>query len=197
MRLDVQSLSLPKDGEIANGDAVVYRVEGDVALLAVIDALGHGPEAAEVARHAVDELGSAPLHDGVERLVLRLHERLQRSRGSAGLLCTIRPGPHSDTNGDYELEACSVGNVEMRVAPAKVSVMLTPGILGSRLTNLRIFRSPISLGERLAIFSDGVAPRFTLRDLTNLPALEACQKILEQHRRPHDDATILVADLRS
>ena len=45
---EVAYLTRPREGETENGDRAVVVDLGDVTLLAVIDALGHGPVAARV-----------------------------------------------------------------------------------------------------------------------------------------------------
>ncbi|HEY1633585.1 MAG TPA: hypothetical protein VGF64_02425, partial [Acidimicrobiales bacterium] len=50
----------PFPGESVSGDQSVVRVSETEALLAVIDGLGHGPEAATAAEHAVDVLRENP-----------------------------------------------------------------------------------------------------------------------------------------
>src|SRR4051812_10795955 len=93
-------LSQPRVGESVSGDAVVVRRHGNAVLVTLIDALGHGPRAAEVADAAVDWLGTAEEPD-TSGLVNGLHRKLVGSRGIAALLLLISA---------KGLEACSVGN---------------------------------------------------------------------------------------
>jgi negative regulator of sigma-B (phosphoserine phosphatase) len=195
MKIATQHISVPRDGETDNGDAVVIRSEAEISLLAVIDGLGHGQGAALVAQTATNVLADVPLTDGVERVIHRLHETLKGTRGAAALVCLIRPSRTGSSDGLYELEGCSIGNVEMRCRVSSLAIVLTPGVLGGRIDRIRLFGGPLLDDERLAIFSDGISPRFSLRDLTSLSPIDACQTIFERHRRSHDDATILVADM--
>jgi len=62
VKLEAHHRSFPKSGESTNGDAVVVRTVASATLVAVIDALGHGPSAAEAAAVAVgylEEIGRA------------------------------------------------------------------------------------------------------------------------------------------
>jgi negative regulator of sigma-B (phosphoserine phosphatase) len=182
--------SLPKQGEKACGDTVVVRVEEGVALLAVIDALGHGAAAAVVAEQCRDFLSEAPLDRDVRTLTEGLHEALRGTRGGtrgvAAMCCLVR--------GD-QVEGCGVGNVELRASRSRVPVMLTPGVLGVQLTRVRVFQGTLTPGARVVMFSDGISPRIDLSRVEHLPTEPACQALLERYRRPHDDATLLVADL--
>jgi negative regulator of sigma-B (phosphoserine phosphatase) len=186
MKLAFDWVSLPKEGEIENGDAVLVRREGEKTLVLVVDALGHGAHAAQIARAAVGYAGSVVLDHGVLRIVEGLHAALKGTRGAAALVCVLGQG---------QIEACGVGNVEMRCQGLKLPVVISPGVLGAQVKRPRVFGGKLKGCERLVIFTDGVSSRFGLDALRDLSAAEACRAILAQHRRSHDDATVLVADL--
>jgi negative regulator of sigma-B (phosphoserine phosphatase) len=187
VRVATEFLSLPKDGEQVNGDAVVVRNGGDhPVMLAVIDALGHGAAAASVAAAATAYLGEAPLDRGVVKLVEGLHGRLRGSRGAAAMVLIFSGG---------RVEGCGVGNVEMRSVKRRVPVVLSPGVLGASLGKLHLFEAQLSAGDRLVVFSDGIAGRFDDELSRGLTGLETCRRIMDRHRRPHDDATVLVTDI--
>jgi negative regulator of sigma-B (phosphoserine phosphatase) len=175
-------------GEGACGDIAVVRTDGARTLLAVIDALGHGKNAEEVAIAARDWLVGAALDAGVEELVRGLHGELRGTRGACGLVCIVD---------ETSIEGCSVGNVEMRWSKSRPAFVLTPGVLGHRIERPRIFRMQPSSAERVVLFTDGISARFDLRQLGSLSTAEACRAIFTHHRRPHDDATVLVADFES
>lgn len=186
MITSVEHRILPRDGESACGDTVVVRTEGEFTLLAVVDALGHGVKAGDVATIASAWLDGAALQSGVAPLMDGLHAALRGTRGACALLCVI---------GSMTMEVCSVGNVEMRWLKAKPPFVLTPGVLGQRMLRPRIFRTAALKDDRLVIFSDGISGRFDLRETSKLSTAEACRAIFTQHRRSHDDATLLMADL--
>jgi negative regulator of sigma-B (phosphoserine phosphatase) len=179
-------LSVPKAGETENGDLAVVRSEDGRTLLAVVDALGHGRHAAEVATAAAKYLEAAPLARGALHVMEGLHERLRATRGAAGMICIVSAN---------KVEGCGVGNVEMRCEHSRLPIVLTPGIVGGRLRNPRAFGGELRTHDRLVIFTDGVSSRFSLRDVRGLSPDDACRAILERGRRIHDDATVLVADV--
>ncbi|MBX3259287.1 MAG: phosphoserine phosphatase [Labilithrix sp.] len=185
-RVSVAWLSRPRVGEIVSGDAVVVRQIGDAVLVAVIDALGHGPKAAEVADRSSEFFESVELTDGAPSLVRGLHERLQGSRGAAALIVVVsRTG----------VEACSVGNVELRSASGTLPFVLTPGVLGLRLRHPKICSSPGYLADRLVLYSDGISGRFDLKTLRAHAPPELASHIFASHRHEHDDATVVVVDV--
>lgn len=182
---EVAYLSTPAEGEIACGDAVVVRREPGVTLLAVIDVLGHGPEAGRVAAQAVKFLEAAPL-TSAKTLVSGLHDALRGTRGAAAALCVLR---------GLRLDACGVGNVETRVVGSKVPVISTPGIIGARVGILRESLGKLAVGDRVVCWSDGISSRLELDGMRHVAPADACARIMNQHRRRHDDASVLVADL--
>jgi phosphoserine phosphatase RsbX len=175
----------PCRGETRSGDAAVVREEPDVTLLALIDVLGHGPEAARVAEVAVDHLRKAPIGRARDAMNA-LHELLRGSRGAAITVCIVR---------DKHLDGCGVGNVDVRVQGTSVPVLLTPGIVGQRMHRLREFEAHLADGDRMVLFSDGISSRVPLAELRALAPREACAAIMLRHRRDHDDATVVIADL--
>jgi phosphoserine phosphatase RsbX len=186
VKVAAEFLSLPRQGEQENGDAVVVRRGDDAVLLAVVDALGPGAIAAEVAAAAVAFLAAVPMNRGVTTILEGLHGRLRGTRGAAALVLLLSGA---------RLSGCAVGNVEMRSPKRRVPVILSPGVLGSSLGRLHVFEAPLSAGDRLVVFSDGIAGRFDEELARGLPGLETCRRIMDRHRRPHDDATVLVTDI--
>jgi negative regulator of sigma-B (phosphoserine phosphatase) len=184
----IEWLTLPKEGERENGDAVVVRRGPGRVLVAVVDALGHGAHAASAARAASETMESMAFPEGPLMVIDALHERLRGTRGAAALVCVVADG---------RLEGCSVGNVEMRCHRSRLPIMLSPGVIGAQLRRPRVFEGDLADSDRLVMFSDGVSSRFSLHDLRDLSPADACRSIFAGCRRAHDDATVLVMDLRS
>lgn len=184
LRVSASWITAPRTGETLNGDAVLVRETGSGVLLATIDALGHGPKAANVAQITCDYLTRAD-SVSVQELMLGLHETLRGTRGAAALLL------HLTNDG---MVACSVGNVELRSNDAKLPFVLTPGVLGVRLRQPKI----CSAGpgpHRFVLFTDGISSRFELKSLIGRPRDELVRHVFTAHRHGHDDATIVVVDV--
>jgi negative regulator of sigma-B (phosphoserine phosphatase) len=184
--LSVEHLVVPKEGERVSGDAVFVRLAEAGGVFAVIDALGHGERAAEAADAALHALRESQACDGVGALIDQLHVRLRGTRGAAAMVCVLRDG---------QLEGCSVGNVELLSLGTHVPWVPSPGILGASLRRMRIFAARLAPGDRLVLFSDGVSPRVDLSQYRGVAANDACRTLMSRHRRPHDDATVLIADI--
>jgi negative regulator of sigma-B (phosphoserine phosphatase) len=186
VKVTAEFITVPREGEKANGDAALVRRADDGLLIVVLDALGHGEKAAAAAEIGLRYLAEAPLARGLRPVIDVLHEKLRGSRGAAAMLLLLR-GTH--------LEGCGVGNVGLRSYRAKVPAMLTPGVLGGSMNRLHLFHSDLSPGDRIVLFSDGITARFDEEASRGAPALATCQTIMERHRRSHDDATVLVTDI--
>jgi negative regulator of sigma-B (phosphoserine phosphatase) len=178
----------PKDGERANGDAVVLRSDGAHTLVAVIDGLGHGTAAAAAAGKAVAFLTAWSLSEELAVGMQGLHEALRGTRGAAGSVCLLT---------EAELVCCGVGNVEIRYLGGKLPILLSPGVLGARVANFRVCRGEVVPGARLVLFSDGISHRVPLDSLRHLDPEGLCDELMSRYRKPIDDATVVACDLRS
>ena len=189
MNATVAHISIPKSGEHTNGDAVlVRRTESGHLLLAVIDGLGHGPNAAKPSQLAVNWLQTAALEQPLSVMMQALHTLLRDTRGAAATLCVIR--------GDV-LEGCAVGNVQFSCMNGSVGMVLSSGVLGQRMPKLRVCEAVLKPGMRIAVFSDGISTKFRLDESRQLRPQQACALAIERHRKKEDDATILIADLEA
>src|SRR6185503_9291337 len=112
-----------------SGDlAVVHPFEHGV-LVAVVDGVGHGPEAANAAQLAAEQLAAHP-EESVIALLRRTHARL---KGTRGVVMSIA----SFNTRDDTMTWIGVGNVEgilLRAEPAggspRESILLRGGVVG-------------------------------------------------------------------
>ena len=178
---------------MANGDAVWLGEWIRRPVFAVFDASGHGAEAAQAASMACGVLDRWDGTPDLSGLAARLHQELRGSRGTAGLVALL---DHPE-GGPPTLRGFGVGNVELRALDRTISALLTPGILGVRLRRrIHVFEIPLQVGDRLMAFSDGIRGRFFDREYhEGLSPAALCDSLLRDHSRPHDDATVLVADV--
>jgi negative regulator of sigma-B (phosphoserine phosphatase) len=174
-----------RKGEAECGDAVVCVSRVDETTLAVIDALGHGPQAAVAARTAVDVLERA---DGsVEERFGCVHDALRGTRGAAMTVVVVSEG---------RVVAAGIGNVALRVSGIKLPFFNTPGVLGAVSQRPRITSAPLVHGSRIVLHTDGVSSRFSLHGVADLDVEAACGAIFEERASWFDDAALLVADVR-
>lgn len=187
MKLDVAHITLPMPGELQNGDAVTVREGVSSLFLAVFDGLGHGPDAAQASRRAVEALSLMPFDVTVHDAMQELHRELRGTRGAAGTLCIIR---------ELQLEICAVGNVALMCTDCAIPLVLSAGVLGHQVAKFRVGACKLPARSRIALLSDGVSTRFRLDEYARLEPERACQEIMARYRRKEDDATVLIADVR-
>ena len=186
MKIVASHHSIPAIGETANGDRAYFRVDGQRFLIAVVDGLGHGPGADAVSSTAEKHFASADLSLPLLDLMQSTHAKLGGSRGAAATLCLFHGS---------RVEACAVGNVELRSGVLQLPLVGSPGVLGARVAKFRVCEATVERPGRLILFSDGISSRTRFDEFRELSPERACQEVIEQHRRDYDDCTVLIADL--
>lgn len=179
----------PLPGQAESGDAAFVRHQGDTVLVAVIDGLGHGADAAAASRAGVEILAQYP-DDPIDQLFHRVHQALGRTRGGVMTVARLERGAR-------RLTWCAVGNVAGHLARAdgtRERVLECGGIVGHSLPRLRVAPLALRGGEVLVIATDGVRPDF--RDLRHPTAQDTADALLARAAVPTDDALVLVGQVR-
>jgi negative regulator of sigma-B (phosphoserine phosphatase) len=189
IEVSVAEAALP--GQSESGDLHVVAPHPGGVLVAAIDGLGHGYEAAQAARTAGATLAEDPSAD-LRDLFLRAHGRLARSRGVVMSLASFgRRGT---------LIWVGVGNVEAtlaRVEEGRIrrcdSILLLGGVVGYQLPKLRPSRTTVEPGDILILTTDGIRAGYVdgLEHVGETQAL--ADRILGQYAKGGDDALVLVA----
>ncbi len=175
----------PCYGQIVAGDTYATVPCGSHMIVAVVDVLGHGPDAHDVAKLARQSLEGCIVDDPVA-VIERLHRDLRGTRGAAATVCVLS---------ESRVEGCGVGNCEVQSNVAALSPLLGNGVIGTRLGRPRRFAAPWSPGDRLVIFSDGVRSRDWPASVWTEPPPQASQLLVNRYGREGDDATALVVQL--
>jgi hypothetical protein len=181
-------------GQVESGDHHLVHCRNDGILIAAIDGIGHGEEAAAAAKAAVSIL-KAGADEPVLSLVQRCHEGLRATRGVVLSLASI------------EIEHgmmtwIGVGNVQGVLVRAgakngtgREALLLRGGVVGSQLPALQAAVLPIAKGDTLVFATDGIRGEFA-ESLSSLESPQrAADKILKQHCRGNDDALVLTVRL--
>ena len=189
--LDVGVAVRALPGQRASGDREVVRVLDTGALIAAVDGLGHGAEAAEAARRGCQTLerfaGEPPTV-----LIRRCHAELVGTRGAAMSLAWI--------DGTRRLLSwLSVGNVEgvlwqrdgeqMR----RAGLITRGGVVGSQLPPLREDQLPVRSGDVIILATDGIRPEFSETPPRESRPQALANYLLSTYARDTDDALVLVA----
>jgi serine phosphatase RsbU (regulator of sigma subunit) len=174
-------------GERLSGDAVVIQPLERGMLVAIVDVLGHGPEAHELT-HVIDSyLTRYPSFD-VTGLMRRLHQHLNGTRGAAVGLCAI----HTDRG---RVDYASIGNTVMRTfGETENRFVSQEGVLGQNMRTPRLQSLQLEPGDLITLYTDGVSDRFSAIDypaiLWHTPE-EVVGNVVQRFGKDHDDAACI------
>jgi negative regulator of sigma-B (phosphoserine phosphatase) len=180
----------PMPGEEANGDLHLVRHYPGGALAAVVDALGHGPEAERAAQRAVATLAEASPLPIAEHL-RRCHQALLGNRGVVVSLATFETATGLMTwAGVGNVEAVLVRPGEGRVA-SRSGLVVLGGVVGGDLPEVRPQQLPVTPGDLVVFATDGVRREFVdAVDPRADPATIAAD-LLGRFAKGTDDALVL------
>jgi negative regulator of sigma-B (phosphoserine phosphatase) len=177
-------------GEATSGDLGLVILLPEGALVAGIDGLGHGSEAARAARKAADAVRERPSRDLVS-LFERCHAALKGTRGAAISLAFVSPSERGMT-------WVGVGNVEGRVLSGdpsatrpKGSLALVSGIPGHELPPMRTATLAVTPGDVLVLATDGIEAAFADSLDISGSTQAISERILADHWKPSDDALVV------
>jgi serine phosphatase RsbU (regulator of sigma subunit) len=165
------------------------------ALVAVVDALGHGAEAASVALTAISALERGA-GEPVGALMERCDRALRLTRGAVLSLAGFDEAAGTMT-------WMGVGNVEgvfLKADPAarplRESMLLRGGVVGYRLPSLMSSVRPVQPGDLLVLATDGIRTDFAEHIVSGAPAKAMADRLLERCAKETDDALVLVVRYR-
>lgn len=180
-------------GQPVSGDAGLVQPFENGALIAVIDGLGHGTEAAAASRTALEILEEADAGAPVTMLIERCHKAMLRTRGSAMALATLHAG-------DNSMAWTGIGNVDAVLLRRPggtlrqdMALLNRGGVVGYRMPAPRMSVVPIAPGDLLVFTTDGIGSRFAQSVERDAPPQEIAETVLELYGKPTDDALVLVA----
>lgn len=186
--------ALPLKGQLESGDRCVVQPFPGGVLLAVIDGLGHGNEAAAAANLAESILRAQP-QEPVISLVRHCHESLRSTRGvvmsvvsfdiSHGLMTWLGVG---NVRGILRRSAYSSN-------PPREELLLRAGVIGGQIPPLQAAVLPVSAGDTLFLASDGINGEFAQEHALLEAPQRLAEYILSKYAKTNDDALVLVARL--
>lgn len=187
--LCVAGISLPKRGETEIGDSWTSDANRDSTTVAVIDGLGHGPQAALASSAGVrafrERSGST-----LEALFQDMHAALRPTRGAAVGVAQVDPERSV-------VEFVGVGNIGASIVTEKTTrrTVSLPGIVGHEMRKVQKFSYPWSADALLVLYSDGLGGSWNLDaypGLTSRHPLIIAAVLFRDFCRGNDDVTVVV-----
>lgn len=181
----------PMAGEVVPGDLYLVKFFADGVLLAVVDGVGHGDEAALAAETAVSVL-RAKAEEPVISLIKSCHAALTKTRGVVMTVASLHLS-------DNTLTWVGVGNVEGRLLRAGTgadhsseSILLRNGLVGYQLPPLQAGILSIGRNDLLIFATDGVHVAFDQGvNVADTPQ-NISDRIMHRWFKGTDDALTLV-----
>jgi serine phosphatase RsbU (regulator of sigma subunit) len=188
--LGIASRAIPGESEI--GDMCVIEHLEDGLLIAVVDGLGHGAEAASVAKAAA-EIISSHAEESVISILRRCHDRLKDTRGAVMSVAEVN-------SRDETITWLAVGNIEgmlvrddPRAVPPYEAIVQRSGVVGYRIPPLHASMVSLMKGDTIVMTTDGIATGFVEALRTAATAQEIADTICSRYAKENDDALVLVA----
>jgi hypothetical protein len=160
----------------------------DGIFLSLVDALGHGRDAAEVALLAIRYLKQYASPD-VVAVLSGLNEHLKGSRGAMAVVAFAQ-------SADATINCTGIGNVMVRrLGDRDESFPWPDGIVGLRFRTPRLCQVRLGSDDVLLVHSDGVAESLSnavAAKLLNQPVETIARRVVLDHGRLYDDAACIV-----
>jgi negative regulator of sigma-B (phosphoserine phosphatase) len=182
----------PHPSQSVLGDGFLVKPTPGGLLLAVVDGLGHGSEAAMASTMCVDTF-AANAHLSVLDVLHLCHKRLRGTRGATASAAMF----------DYahdEMTWSGVGNVagillraDVAARPATDILVPRAGVLGSGTLSVAAHRVWIHPGDTIVLATDGIRRDFDQTLDHRGPPQAAAERILADYSKRTDDALVLVA----
>jgi negative regulator of sigma-B (phosphoserine phosphatase) len=184
-RVQIGVASRPMPGEVDCGDQVAVVRDASRSLIAVVDGVGHGTEAATVARAAIAAIVVEPWAR-LEDVIDRCARALAQTRGAAITLLRFDAATG-------ELEHVGVGNVEVACSTRQSArFVAVPGIMGVRVRKVLVTSQRVHPGDLFVVHTDGVSRRLDFGRYFDLDPTSLANKLVEQYGSPRDDAACVV-----
>lgn len=186
MSWEVGGFSRPRRGETAGGDCFFHRPRGEEHLVAVVDVLGHGSRASEIAatvRNQLAVVAEKPLPEVFEAVA-----GAAAPRGCALFLAVLR---------NWEVHYTMVGDIRGWLLEETGRVALLKrrrGVVGRQRIVPLWQRLTAGAGAWLVVCTDGVKQIFSPRPdwLVHYGPAKAALRVALEWGMNHDDVTVVV-----
>ena len=178
----------PYPGYRVSGDAVFMKSHDKGIFVCIIDAMGHGNNAALMARQVLDYLEIHWTID-IESCLQKLNEAMRGSLGAAVGMAFI--------NSDQQnVITATIGNTKFRViGETSAWGISSDGVLGQYKRSIKLSRLNFHRGDIILLYSDGVSSFFPMNEYPGRIKTDDCElisrNIIHQFGKAHDDASCI------
>ncbi|VVB85634.1 Stage II sporulation protein E (SpoIIE) [uncultured archaeon] len=183
--------TMPLQGQEVSGDSHIIKSFKNGILIAVVDGLGHGYEAAEAAKIAIAALDTNS-NEQIIDMVRRCHEALKGTRGVVMSVAFLNLP-------DKKITWLGVGNIEgmllrqdAKSVISRERLLLRGGALGYQLPPLRESVIPVKQGDTLIFVTDGIRNGFEAGIKPGDKPQQIADNIMAEFAKGTDDALVLV-----
>ncbi len=170
------------------GDLGFSKNDGNTCFVALVDALGHGKTAFEVAIMARDYLETCHGREPSE-VIKGIHDHLKGTRGAVAAVCRL----NLDTGC---LTYSGMGNITLRILGSRQERLVTrEGILGYMIPTPRQKETQLFPGDTFLMSSDGIREHFDPDEIPELftgSAKDIAEGMIRQLGKKNDDASCIV-----
>lgn len=186
---DVAGISVALEGHTECGDGWSFMADEELLTLLVVDSLGHGHEASETTRVAMESFKNYATAAPSE-ILQRIHISLQGTRGAAAAVARIDPVAGTITG-------CGIGNIATNVVAdgKNQSIICMNGVLGFKSPTIKEFECSWSANSAAVMSSDGLKSCLELKQAL-YPSSICAARLRRQYGLSTDDSTVLVAQHR-
>ncbi|MEX0732394.1 MAG: SpoIIE family protein phosphatase [Aquisalimonadaceae bacterium] len=198
--VEYAAASVPCEGEDVCGDRMLFASTKKGFIFGVVDAIGHGKDAAVLSDAVIDTIGNSQVAEDAEdylpQLFKQCHERLRQTRGAALSLAVFDVQSNA-------MQWLGIGNVSGMIISRDRSgmasyhpLLVQSGVVGDRLAYLKPVQRTLRPGDTFIVTTDGIRPSFADRLPTRFTPRSLANHIIDTYRMRRDDALVLVARYR-
>ena len=190
--LDIKIHKDPIEGETGCGDTAVIQEKGGVLYAVLVDVLGHGTPAAELAEE-IEIFLKDKLEPEPDKIIITLDEFLRGTRGAVAAVCCINPEENS-------ILFSGIGNISAVIyGKDKRSLISRNGVLGYSIPTPKISKENLFQGDILIVCSDGIRDNIPPDDFPVLlegTSSDIAEKLFANFRKNDDASCIVIRNIK-
>lgn len=170
------------------GDTGILEFYDDICFAALVDALGHGQNAFQIAQIAEKYLRSCYKND-LKTIMNGLHNCLKETRGAVAAICKLNTTT-------YQLSFVGVGNISARIIGSNsLRLLSSDGILGYIISTPKERVYQLNPKDTIILHSDGISEHFSHEDFPSISTMQAQEfgiELMNRFGKENDDRSCVI-----